>query len=393
MSTAPKPKRSPYRNPDGYSPKDKPLIVSMAEKAASALPKESFVQQVNQWTSIVDRAETRIVGIAVPASFESRGYGYIGEHSHSVSTFNDAFFARKLIEEGEIALLARAIGIELADADIVSARYDVEGDGNYRMIVGLALDRPIQLPEALPENTATLTVPASRYAKLLINEQRREDRAGYDERMKADEYFIAGFRQETPYVYDNRSFPLNMYDAAGDMLTKYEPVKIPASEAERHDSIRFRVVVLPEMKIACSMTPPDSEEFVIAKYFEIEPQVLACEAARYYINDYYGFPTDAGEGKINSFFGTRVSTFDELPDGVEKVTLPGGLYVHVTQLEVNGDNPAMPYDVAFNHLDALFLQEHPNYERDWSRHVIARFRQANCASVFVPLSRKNSPTL
>ncbi|MFD1909754.1 hypothetical protein ACFTAO_02600 [Paenibacillus rhizoplanae] len=30
------------------------------------------------------------------------------------------------------------------------------------------------------------------------------------------------------------------------------------------------------------------------------------------------------EGKVHSCFGTRVSSFDGLPDSVEKVTVPGG---------------------------------------------------------------------
>ncbi|MEK3788114.1 MULTISPECIES: hypothetical protein [Paenibacillus] len=54
-------------------------------------------------------------------------------------------------------------------------------------------------------------------------------------------------------------------------------------------------------------------------------------------------------------------------------------------MSVNGDNPSIPYDVAFNHLEELFLSSHPAYSRDWSRQLIARFRQANCASLFVPL--------
>ena len=172
--------------------------------------------------------------------------------------------------------------------------------------------------------------------------------------------------------------------------SKYEPVKIPANDLERFDSFCFKVVTLPEMKIACSVTPPDSEDFVIFKYFSVQDQVFATEAAKYYLHDYYGFPANSAQkGKINSCFGTRVSTFDGLPDCVEKITVPGGIYLHITQLEVNGDNPSMPYDVAFNYIDSLFLSSHPQYKRDWSRHVVARFRQANFASVFVPLLLKS----
>ncbi|WP_058301999.1 GyrI-like domain-containing protein [Gorillibacterium timonense] len=387
MSTAPNPKPSPEPNPGSYSPKDKPMIVSMTEKAVSALPKELHVEQIHELASIVDRTETHIIGYGMPVSFENRGYGS-DHYGFPNGSFSDAFFARKVISEGEVALLAQVIGIDLTATEIVSARYDVEGDGNYKVIVGIEVESFANLPEELPENIVTLTVPACRYAKMLINERKQESRIGYEERMKADEYFINAFRQDTPYVYNKRSYPMNTYDPTGDILTKYEPVKIPADDAERFDTMKFKVVTLPELKIACCVTPPDSEDFVIFKYFEVEQQVYKCASASYYLHDYYGFPTNAGEGKINSCFGTRVSTFDDLPDCVEKITVPGGLYVHITQLEFNGDDPSMPYDIAFNHLDSLFLATHPSYERDWSRHVVARFRQANCASVFVPLNRK-----
>lgn len=80
--------------------------------------------------------------------------------------------------------------------------------------------------------------------------------------------------------------------------------------------------------------------------------------------------------------------FDGLPDCVSKLTIKGGIYLHISQIEFNGDNPSMPYDVAFNHLDKLFFVNNTQYERNNSKHVIARFRQANCASVFVPIKLK-----
>ena len=45
----------------------------------------------------------------------------------------------------------------------------------------------------------------------------------------------------------------------------------------------------------------------------------------------------------------------------------------------------MPYDIAFNYIDELFLKDNPDYERDFAK----QFRQANCASVFVPLLLKS----
>ena len=372
---------------ESYSPCVKPVILRMVEEMNQMeIPSEVFVEQITDLCTIVDRPEMKIVGIALSITYESRGYGGYYGFEHANCILNDYFYTKKLVSEGDMVLLSGIISQQIKGSDIVTIRTEVKGDGNYKAIVGYEVASFEALPEHLPEYTETLTVPACRYAKVLINETKKAGRIGYDERMHADEYFTGDFRKDTSYVFNPSGLAFNTYDDSGDILTKYEPVKIPGNDSERFDSLRYKVVTLPEMKIACSVTPPDSEEFVITKYFEVQDQVFATEAAKYYLHDYYGFPTNSDqEGKINSCFGTKVSTFDGLPDCVEKITLPGGIYLHITQLEVNGDNPSIPYDVAFNHLDSLFLASHPEYKRDWSRHVIARFRQANCASVFVPL--------
>ncbi|WP_019913543.1 GyrI-like domain-containing protein [Paenibacillus sp. HW567] len=381
-------KAMPEQAAEGYSPLVKPAILRIAEEINMEIQDEIFVQQVSEFCSLVDRPEMKLVGIALPITYESRGYGGFYGFEHANCIMNDYFFTKKLIAEGDMALLSGIIGGQLRSRDIVTVRTEVGGDGNYKVIVGYEIGSFEALPDALPEYAETVTVPACRYAKVLINETKQADRIGYGERMHADEYFIGSFREDTGYVYNPAGYGFNTYDALGDILTKYEPVKLPSSDSERYGSLRFKPVVLPEMKIACSMTPPDSEEFVISKYFGVQDQVFATEAAKYYLHDYYGFPTNSDqEGKINSCFGTRVSSFEGIPDCVEKLTLPGGIYLHITQLEVNGDNPSLPYDAAFNHLEELFLSSHPEYQRDWSRHVIARFRQANCASVFVPLMK------
>ncbi len=348
---------------------------------------EAQIARISDFCSIVDRPEIHLVGIGVPVNFESQGYADGGQFNDY--TYNDYFIAKKYISDGTIAFLAETLGVCLGDTEIVSARYDIHGDGNYKVIIGITTDASAPLPEFVPEHTVTLTLPACRYAKFLINEHKQEERQGYEERMQADEYFIGDFRKSSGYVYDVSGYPMNTWDASGDLLTKYEPVRIPEDDSGRFDTFTLTPVLLPPMKIACSIQPPGDEDFVIFKYFKIQNKVYKTGLARYYKSDYYGFPIDV-EGGYASCFGSRVISFDGLPDCVEQITLPGGMYVHVTQLEFNGDNPSMPYDVAFNHMDKLYFTAHPYLEFDHSRKVIARFRQANCASVFVPVRQKQA---
>lgn len=377
---------TPEQLSEGYSPKLKPAILKLVEEMNGVKQAdEMIVEEISQFCSIVDKPEMKLVGVALPLSYESRGYGGYSGFEDTSSTMNDYFFTKKLAQDGEMDLLLALLGDCVESRDIMTVRTDVKGDGNYKVTVGFRVNRLEGIPDYLPENAEVLTLPACRYAKILINESKAIGRIGYEERMHADGYFIGEFREETNYVFDPSGYGFNLYDGSGDILAKYEPIRIPADDSERYASLRFKVVSLPEMKIACRILPPDAEDSVIAQYFDVQDQVFATKAAQYYLHDYYGFPIPCEDGTYKSCFGTRVSTFDGIPECVEKVTLPGGIYVHITQLEVNGDNPSIPYHAAFQHLDGLFLSSHPQYKWDHSRKVIARFRQANCASVFVPL--------
>jgi Acetyltransferases, including N-acetylases of ribosomal proteins len=371
-------------NPESYSPKNRPEILNMIENVNQY---ETLVEKVNDFCSIVDRTKINIIGISVPVNFESQGYP--NTLSFASGTMNDYFIAKKYIADGTIAFLAETLGLILNETEIISARYDINGDGNYNVIIGFLTEALDTLPEFLPEHTVTFTLPACRYAKIDINEQKRENRIGYNERMHADEYFIGGFRKDTAYVYNIAGYPMNTWDETGDLLTKYEPIRKPANRNDRFDTFVLTPVLLPSWKIACCSRPHGDDEYkCIFDYFDVATEVYKTGLTRYNQNgDFYGFPIDC-EGSYKSCFGSRVSSFDGLPDTVEKVILPGGQYVHIIQKEFNGDNPSMSYDVAFNHMDRLYFPEHTEYEFDTSRKVIARFRQANCASVFVPVRQK-----
>ncbi|MEO3947804.1 GyrI-like domain-containing protein [Gorillibacterium sp. CAU 1737] len=388
MNALPTPDWSPEEiNPGGYGPKGKPVLVSMAEQAAKPRTTETVIEKVHSFVSIVDRPNLPVVGYCVPISYESRGYAYAGQNAINGS-FSDGAFAAKLITEGDIALLADVLGLAPGSYEVVSARFHIEGDGNYQVLVGIEIPQQTTLPDELPENVKSWTIPAARYAKFQINDQGKLDRDGFHERMQADDFFISSFRKETPYVLDSASTPWVLYDATGDLLAKYEPIRLPADERDTFASYRFKPVVLPEMKVACCVAEAGIDDSVIFQFFEVEQQVYACPVSRYYLHEYYGFPVNNERGTAHSAFGIRVSSFEGLPDTVKQVVLPGGLYLHITQLEFNGDNPSMLYEAAYQHLHALYLADHPNYDRDESRHIIARFRQGNCASIFVPLLKK-----
>lgn len=312
-------------NPESYSLKNRPEILNMIENVNQY---ETPVEKVNDFCSIVDRTKISIIGIGVPVNFESQGYP--NTLSFESGTMNDYFIAKKYIADGTIAFLAETLGLILNETEIISARYDIYGDGNYNVIIGFLMDNLDTLPEFLPEHTVTFTLPACRYAKLEINEQKREDRTGYNERMQADEYFIGGFRKDTEYVYNIAGYPMNTWDETGDILTKYEPIRKPDDENDRFDTFELKPVLLPLWKIACCTRPHGEDEYkCIFDYFYVATEVYKTGLTRYNQNgDFYGFPID-WEDSYKSCFGSRVSSFDGLPDNVEKIILPGGLYVHV----------------------------------------------------------------
>lgn len=369
--------------PEDYRPK-MPEIVKMALQAKEECATETLVETVGTYCSIVERAETRIVGISVPVSFESQGYS----DGNSV-VFNDYAIAKKYITDGTISFLAETIGVDIRETEIISARYHVHEDGNYNVVIGVRFNKELPLPFFLPEHTVSVLLPSCRYARIEINEHNREGRIGFDERMHADEYFISDFRQDTRYIFDVSGWAMNTWDETGDILTKYEPVRLARDHEDHFDTFDFQPVLLPPWKVACCVRYPEENDdvSVIGDYFKIQDQVDKTGLNRYYKSDFIGFPFDA-DGGYASCFGCRVVSFEGLPDCVEKITLPGGRYVHITQKEFNGDNPSMPYDIAFNHMDQLYFVHHPEYEFDHGRKVIARFRQGNCASVFVPVKNR-----
>lgn len=73
---------------------------------------------------------------------------------------------------------------------------------------------------------------------------------------------------------------------------------------------------------------------------------------QYYSQDFIGFDYYE-DGKCYNCFGAQVADYDNLPDGIDTLTLKGGLYVHITQLEINNDDP----DPLYALIDKAFLKK------------------------------------
>ncbi|MFD2875105.1 hypothetical protein ACFTAO_02590 [Paenibacillus rhizoplanae] len=81
---------------EGYSPRVKPAILRMVEELKQMeMSSEVHVEQVTELCSIVDRPEMKVVGIALPISYESRGYGGYYDSGQAGGTVNDYFLYEK----------------------------------------------------------------------------------------------------------------------------------------------------------------------------------------------------------------------------------------------------------------------------------------------------------
>lgn len=349
----------PHKSED-FAPEKVPTIVKMAAEIKT-ISKEAIVSTVNENCSIVDREEMKVVGIKTVFTPES--------------TIGFLAVAEKYANDGTVEILKKALGKRCLGR-YVGVSTDIAGGGAFTYIVGLEVDSFDNLPEGLPENTVTCICPGGRFAKI----KNTEKDGGYN----LWEYFTQGFRKETEYVYDKQLLPYQVLDQDGNVLYSYEPIKIPGNEDEKYDTIDCKIVTLPEIKFAGIKSVAKHGVDVIFKFFsEYEEAVNSLPSRQLYLQDYIGFPLFEG-GVMHSCFGAQVSNFDNLPDGIDTLTLKGGLYVHISQLEINNDNPAALYET----VDKAFFEKNPQYKRDSNNCDIIRFHQGHSASIYIPVEKK-----
>lgn len=148
--------------------------------------KETIVENINKYTSIIDIDEIKMIGVKVKFSPECRG------NLTDYGTNNVRMAARKYIHNGTIQIIADLLHIK--SPQYIGVRINNEGDGLYDFVIGIVVESFDNVPKYLPEYSTMITFSVHRYTRMNINEKNLSDRTGYGEQMEADEYFIGGFR-------------------------------------------------------------------------------------------------------------------------------------------------------------------------------------------------------
>ncbi len=317
---------------------------------------DDLVQAVNDRCTIVDVPERHVVGVRTVFDAESKA--------------NVFQVARKYITNGTTAVLERMVGNASAGM-FAGVATDIQGGGRLAYVVGVEVGGGDDLPEGLPENTATCVCPGGRFAKT----------AADGDQMAAYEYFVTGFREDTSYVCDTQRLPCHVYDSEGRLRWIYEPVKIPRSEDERFDSVRWEVITLPRMNVAVVKRDASEGDHVIGLYFAVQEGVRSLPCAASYLHQYLGFPYREN-GVEYACFGSQVDSFAGVPDGIDAITLEGGLFVHLMTHELNGDNPALMMAAH----DKIMAAIAGRYTRDPQRDLLFRFHLGMSAQLYVPIS-------
>jgi len=322
---------------------------------------EAMIRRVNNNCSIVKRNEMNVVGIKIALTSDST-IGFLG-------------IAEKYIKDGTIELLEKLLK-DKNPRRIIGIMTNIRGCGNFEYTIGFDVDDFDKLPEVLPENTGKCICNSGTFVKM-------NKPAGVG-KYKLWDYFIEGFRDETNYVFEKNNLPYQVFNKNAELIYAYEPEKIPMTEEEKYDSINYEIMVLPAINFtgikANLIHGVDEISEYFNKYTDIVDQL---PNRRPYIQDYLGFVLDEGEVKYGCF-GAQVLDFKNLPEGISNVTLKSGLYAHITQLEINNDNPSALYRV----IDNVFFKANPSYQRDSSRCEIERFHQGHSASIYVPILKK-----
>lgn len=358
MNTAKKP--AVQHNSESYSPKDKPVILSMAEEMNYMnLSSEIFIQEINEFCSIVDRPEMKIVGIKVD----------LNPHCD----YNAIDIVKRYIKDGTCKLLEDTVGNKNS-GHYIAAVCDIKTGIEFTYIIGVEVDSFDNLPGYLPPNTVKFTCPAARYGKVIRDANNKDDK--HPDPKQAICYLASSeFRNKSGYAFNKNANPFRVFDSSCEMITAYEPVKIPQNEEEKFEQVGYEIIILPEIKVIGCTGNGDS---CMWNLFEVENQIDWKAAGCISTKQYFSFGCKGKNGNDSNIFGRQVSDFNNVPDFLICATMKSGLWVKFYQMQINNDDPSIFFEGA---KEVVFFNKHPEFEEDYSERgglYVAQYEQGAC---------------
>lgn len=345
---------------ESYRPK-KPEILNMAEEVMDKVQNdmEILVSTVDDYCSIVDRKEIRIVGIKVEVN------PYVD--------LNATKIVEKIIKEGTCGLLESIVGNK-NKGHYVAAASNIKTGVEFTYVIGVEVDSFEDLPSVLPSNTVTFTVPAARYAKevrVLGSDDQRHSNS-----LQAICYLGSRqFRRASGYTYDKRSVPFRVFDSMSELVLAYEPVKIPVNDEEKFEQVNYEVVVLPELKVA-GMSGNNGGEAMMS-LFGVWNNVDWKTAGCLNMKQLYSFRFTDKDGNKKEIFGRVMADLNNVPKPLCSAVVESGLWVKFSQMQINNDDPSIYFEGC---KEVLFFNKHPEYVEDNTRSMlyVAQFEQGAC---------------
>ena len=356
------PLRKPIQAPESYTPKEMPEIISMARQALQA--EETLVRVLNEDFSIVECGEKNVVGTRLVCP--------------PLARLNSVDIVRRSILEGTCGLLESLVGNK-NPGQYIAVMCDVRTGVDFTYIIGVEVEKDTVLPEVLPPDTVAFTIPAATFGK-------RRKKSGESANNAMSSFSYTDFRREFRYTWSDASCPFSYYDGKAEMLCTYQPLKQPESSAEEYDSLHCEIVTLPEIKIIAK--PSGRHGHCMWKFFKHMKKAEATPSAKLHLGNLVAFAGKNTKGKKDSYFGSRVTHFENTPKGFHEAVYPSKLFVRMYQKQTNNDNASLILDGGKDY----FFETHPEYETDYADGFcdLFYFQYEQGVEVYVPIRKKEA---
>lgn len=354
-----------YQNED-YTPKTTPKIVEFTKAATATLPKEIVIQQLNDYSSIVDRSEMKLVGIKVSVTPDS--------------PYDAIQTVEQYIKDGTCHLLEEIVS-GTSVGQYIAAVSEVKTGIDFTYIIGVEVDSFDNLPLDLPPNTCTLTCPASRYAK--IDRSNPIENTPTSNAKQSICYLTSSdFRENTGYCFDGTAMSFRIFNQEGTMTSAYEPVKAMTNPMDKFEQVGWEVVMLPAIRVIGCVGDGIS---AMLNLFDIENKIDWTAAGCLNPHCYYSFRVKIND-KDETIFGYHVCDFSHVPEGCTTAEMASGLWVRFYQKQINNDDTSL----LFEGVKEQFFQEHPEFVEDYScRQCLYRAQYEQGATYSFPIRRIN----